>query len=95
MVNKMAEFLRSPTSLNSFLYISVGEKETERMVGGFGKMVGVLKKYNKKNFKWAADYTPYAVHQDNALISTSKGLAEWGRYLEIVKKRGIINSRLD
>jgi hypothetical protein len=60
--------------------MSVGEKETERMVGGFDKLVDVLKKNGKKTFKWTADHTPHAVHQDNALISTSKGLAEWGKY---------------
>ena len=37
--------------------------------------------------RWVADRTPYAIHQDNALISTSKGLAEWGKYLEELKIR--------
>jgi len=52
------------------------------MIGGFKRLVDVLKKHRKKQFRWVADYTPYAVHQDNALISTSKGLAEWGKYLK-------------
>jgi predicted alpha/beta superfamily hydrolase len=86
MVNKTAEFLRSSTGLSSFLYLSVGEKETEQMIGGFNKMVGVLNKNRKKKFRWVADYTPFAVHQDNVLIATSKGLAEWGRYLKEIKK---------
>ena len=86
MVNKTAEFLRSSTGLSSFLYLSVGEKETEQMIGGFNKMVEVLKKNRKKKFRWIADYTSFAVHQDNALISTSKGLAEWGKYLKEIKK---------
>jgi len=30
------------------------------------------------NDSGVADRPPYAVHQDNALISTSKGLSEWG-----------------
>jgi len=86
MVNKTAEFLRSSSGLNSFLYLSVGEKETEQMIGGFNKMVEALRKNRMKGFRWVADYTPFAVHQDNALISTSKGLAEWGKYLREVKK---------
>ena len=86
MVNKTAEFLRSSSGSNGFLFLSVGEKETEQMVGGFNKMVEVLKKNPKKGFRWIADYTPWAVHQDNALISTSKGLAEWGKYLKEIKK---------
>jgi predicted alpha/beta superfamily hydrolase len=86
MVKKTVEFLRSSSNLNSFLYMSVGEKENERIIEGFKIMIGALKKNGKKNFKWVAHYTPNAVHQDNALISSSKGLAEWGKYLENRKK---------
>jgi predicted alpha/beta superfamily hydrolase len=86
MVNKVSEFLRSASGLSGFLYMSVGDKETDQMIGGFARMVDVLKHNRKKNFRWAADYTPYAVHQDNALISTSKGLAEWGKYLRETRK---------
>src|SRR6185503_20326960 len=35
MVNKTTAFLRSAFGLNHFLYLSVGEKETEQMIGGF------------------------------------------------------------
>ena len=86
MVKRVVEFLRSDSKLNGFLYLSVGEKETENIVGGFKAMIDALKKNPKKNFKWAADYTPHADHQNNALISTSKGLAEWGKYLESGKR---------
>jgi len=86
MVNKTAELLRSSSALDGFLYLSVGEKETEQMVGGFNKMVEALKKNRMKRFRWVADYTPFAIHQDNALISTSKGLAEWGKYINETKK---------
>jgi predicted alpha/beta superfamily hydrolase len=82
MVNKMSEYLLAFSDLKGFLYISVGDKETDQMIGGFNRLVDVLKRYRKKQFRWVADYTPYAVHQDNALISTSKGLAEWGKYLK-------------
>ena len=86
MVNRMSEFLAGGSSLKGFLYLSVGDKETEQMIGGFTKLVAVLKKNRKKQFKWVADQTPNAVHQDNALISTSKGLVEWGKYLQEAKK---------
>jgi len=49
-------------------------------------MIDALKKNGRKNFKWVAHYTSHAIHQDNALISSSKGLAEWGKYLENRKK---------
>lgn len=86
MVNKIAAFLRSSSALNNFLYLSVGEKETEQMVGGFKKLIDALNKNRKREFRWVADYTPFAVHQDNARISTSKGLVEWGKYLTKAKK---------
>jgi hypothetical protein len=56
------------------------------MIGGFNKMVEALKKNRNKGFRWVADHTPFAVHQDNALISTPKGLAEWGKYMKEIKK---------
>jgi predicted alpha/beta superfamily hydrolase len=93
MVHKMADFLRSSSGLNSFLYLSVGEKETEQMIGGFNKLVDALKKNRKPGFQWIADYTPFAVHQDNALIATSKGLAEWGKYLTKVKDKRLRHTR--
>jgi predicted alpha/beta superfamily hydrolase len=86
MVNKVSEFLLASSGLKGFLYISVGDKETDQMVGGFTKLVDVLRKNRKKQFRWVADRTPYAVHQDNALISTSKGLSAWGKYLKEVEK---------
>ena len=86
MVNRTSGFLRASPSLDGFLYISVGHKETAQMIEGFGKLVDVLKKNRQKHLRWVADHTPYAVHQDNALISTSKGLVEWGKYLKDNRK---------
>jgi predicted alpha/beta superfamily hydrolase len=86
MVNKISQFLLASPRLKGFLYVSVGDKETDQMTGGFTKLVTVLKKNRKKQFRWTADFTPYAIHQDNALISTSKGLAEWGKYLRAIKE---------
>ena len=86
MVQKTAALLRSSSTLNGFLYLSVGEKETEQMRSGFNEMINVLNKNRRKQLRWVADYTPLAVHQDNALISTSKGLVEWGKYLRQGKK---------
>jgi predicted alpha/beta superfamily hydrolase len=80
MVARMAAFLRVGSGLKGFLFVSVGDKETDQMVGGFTKLVEVLGRNQRKQFKWVAYRTPYAIHQDNALISTSKGLGEWGKY---------------
>jgi predicted alpha/beta superfamily hydrolase len=87
MAGKVAAFLHSASGLKTFLYMSVGDKETDQMKDGFAKMMDVLKKSRLKTFKWAANYTPYAVHQDNAIISTSKALVEWGKYLKETGKQ--------
>lgn len=86
MVNRMSKFLVASPALKGFLFLSVGDKETDQMTGGFTKLVEVLKKIPRKQFRWAAARTPYAIHQNNALISTSKGLAEWGKYLKEMSK---------
>ena len=86
MVGRVEKFLSSSARLNSFLFLSVGDKETEQMVGGFDKMIATLKKAGGKKIKWAYYRTPHAIHQDNALISTSKGFAEWGKYLSDNRK---------
>lgn len=82
MVHRTVEFLRTSSGPPSFLYLSVGDKETAQMVGGFNALVAALKKTPKKKLKWVATSTPYAIHQDNALISTSRGLSEWAKYLQ-------------
>ena len=86
MVNRMSEFLVASSALKGFLFLSVGDKETDQMTGGFTKLIEVLKKTPRKQFRWTAARTPYAVHQNNALISTSKGLAAWGKYLQETSK---------
>ncbi len=86
MVNKVSEFLIASPGLKGFLFVSVGDKETDQMTGGFTKLVEVLRKNRRKQFRWVSNRTPFAVHQDNALISTSRGLAEWGRYWKETSK---------
>ena len=82
MIKKMVEFLRSPAHVNGFLFMSAGAKENEGIVGGLARMTNVLNKNKKKQMKWATYSTPHAVHGNNARISTSRGLVEWGAYLK-------------
>ena len=87
MIKKMVEFLRSPAQVNGFLFMSAGAKENEGIVGGLGRMADALKKNKKQHLKWVTYSTPHAVHANNARISTSKGLVEWGAYLISTKKK--------
>jgi predicted alpha/beta superfamily hydrolase len=86
MVGRMSDFLRHNSSLSGFLFVSVGDKETDQIVGGFTKLVEVLRRNQPKRFKWVSYRTPYANHQDNALISASKALVEWGKHFKEANK---------
>jgi predicted alpha/beta superfamily hydrolase len=88
ILKKLDEFLRSAKKRESFLYMAVGDKETDQITGGFTRMATILNKGSRNKLTWVGDRTPYADHQDNALIATSKGLAEWGKYLHGKKKIG-------
>jgi predicted alpha/beta superfamily hydrolase len=78
LVTKTEEFLRAKDSLRSFFYMSVGEKETENIRGGFERMTQAFKRHAPAGFVWYADLTPGADHQDNAQISAAAGIARWG-----------------
>ena len=67
--------------------MSAGTKENEGIVGGLAGVTDALNKNKKKQLKWVTYSTPHAVHNDNARISTSKGLVEWGAYLKTTGKR--------
>jgi predicted alpha/beta superfamily hydrolase len=82
MIKKLVEFLRSPKPVKGFLFMSAGTKENEGIVGGLARITDALKKNTKQQLKWSTYSTPHAVHADNARISTSKGLVEWGAYLK-------------
>ena len=86
MIKKMVEFLRSPVHVKGFLFMSAGAKENEGIVGGLARITEALKKNKKPQLKWSTYSTPHAVHANNARISTSKGLVEWGAYLKTIGK---------
>ena len=81
MIDKIVEFLRKPGKGAGFLFMAVGDKETDQITGGFTKMSNALIKHAKNKLVWVGDRTPWADHQDNVQIATSKGLAERGKYL--------------
>ena len=87
MIKKMVAFLRSPTQLKGFLFMSAGANENEGIVGGLARMTEALNKNKKQQLKWATYSTPHAVHGNNARISTSRGLVVWGAYLKTTGKK--------
>lgn len=83
IVKKTSEFLTKQDSLNSFLYISMGDQENNKMKKGFNEMTKTLKEKAVKQFIWHSEYTKNANHQNNAEISASVGIRKWTEYLKL------------
>lgn len=82
LVSKVDSFLTANKRVKSFLYISVGEAETDDMKGGNMVMEKTLKAKAPSGLKWKLYYTPGAVHQNNAQLSAAIGIKEWGEYMK-------------
>jgi predicted alpha/beta superfamily hydrolase len=82
LVAKTKEFLASSNIANTFLYMSLGEKENDKMKGGFDSLTQVFMKSSAKKIVWYSEYTKDATHQNNAELSISRGLEKWSEYLK-------------
>lgn len=81
IVKKVAENLISNADLNpSFLYMSIGDQENNKMKNGFDAITKVFKENTNQNMTWHSDYTKDADHQNNAEISASVGIRKWVDY---------------
>ncbi|MGH2569445.1 MAG: alpha/beta hydrolase [Bacteroidota bacterium] len=81
IVTKVSEFLRSLDSLQTFLYMSAGEQETDNIKNGLAAMASTLKAQGPNKLGWYAEYTPNANHQTNAQQSAASGIMKWGEYI--------------
>jgi predicted alpha/beta superfamily hydrolase len=77
LVKKVSEFLASKDSISTFLYMSAGDNETDNIKGGMKRMAQILSDRSPAGLTWHYDLTPHAVHQNNARISASMGIARW------------------
>jgi predicted alpha/beta superfamily hydrolase len=82
LVTKVADFLHSKDTLNTFLYMSAGTNETDNIKNGLMRMTETLKEKAPAGFSWYSDYTPDAVHQNNARLSHAAGIARWSEYFK-------------
>ncbi|MCX2745442.1 hypothetical protein OO013_16300 [Mangrovivirga sp. M17] len=89
IVKNVSDFLLTNDILNSFLYLSMADKENKKMKNGFNEMIEVLSENEKRQLVWSSDYTKKAEHSDNAEISASIGLKKWSDYL--IKRVSTIN----
>ena len=74
-VKHLESYLNKADSLNSYLFMSMGSKEVEKMTKAFDLTIALLKKEsNSKKVQWDSYYTHGAVHNNNALLSAPIGL---------------------
>lgn len=82
IVSKVADFLRSRDTLQTFLFMSAGEEETDNIKNGLTAMARTLKEHAPEGLTWHAEYTENANHQNNAQRSAWVGILRWGEYLK-------------
>lgn len=81
IVSKVATFLRSQDTMQTFLFMSAGEEETENIKNGLTAMDSTLKERAPEGVTWHAEFTVNANHQNNAQLSAWAGILRWGEYL--------------
>jgi predicted alpha/beta superfamily hydrolase len=60
--------------LSGFLYLSLGDRENDKMVRAFRKAIRELQATPHPQLRWRADITASADHQSNARLATPVGL---------------------
>ena len=86
IVSETAAFLNKKDSLNTFLYISLGKDENEKMKRGFTAMESVLKKHKVKGLNWKSALTPHANHSTNAYLSSPMAIKQWGSHFKNINE---------
>ncbi len=82
LISRVGDFLNSRDTLNTFIYMSAGQNETENIKNGLSKMTRTIQDKAPIGLILYSDYTPNAIHQDNAMLSAAKGIARWSEYIK-------------
>jgi predicted alpha/beta superfamily hydrolase len=73
-IDHLNEGLGSGRSLDTFVFMSLGDMENEKMTRAFGKAVSCLQGNVTEGLRWRAEYTMGAGHGNNAQVSLPVGL---------------------
>ncbi|GCC51023.1 alpha/beta hydrolase [Chryseotalea sanaruensis] len=77
LINKTASFIKEQGSQRGRIFISVGEKETNKMRHGFEKLKQEFESNDSTNRNWKMITTQGADHQTNAILSLPLALKYW------------------
>lgn len=72
-VNKFEKYLLKQDAIESKLFLSMGDREVEKMKKAFDLTVEILKE-DSSSIEWKYMYTKGAIHSNNALLSAPVGL---------------------
>jgi predicted alpha/beta superfamily hydrolase len=77
IIKKVDDFLSAADTLDNFIYISVGDQETDNMKKGFESMKKLFEQKSPEKFRWRNSITKNADHQNNAARSVADAIWEW------------------
>lgn len=77
----ISESMQPPHS-PSFLYLSLGMEENEKMKTAFGSFEAFLQQTKPERLHVDVEYTPHADHQSNSALSASSALVRWQSFLK-------------
>jgi predicted alpha/beta superfamily hydrolase len=80
ILQKLDQYVAKTDSLNTFLFFSAGEQETDNIKNGSRSLAERLKKHTPSGMEWNYQFTPRADHQSNAHQSGGRALGLCGKY---------------
>jgi predicted alpha/beta superfamily hydrolase len=85
VLKKFDEYIAETDSLNTFLFFSAGEQETDNIRHGCNSLVERLKRNSPSGMEWNYQVTLNADHQSNSQHSVGRALGLWGKYVSGMK----------
>lgn len=82
ILQKFNDFLDKTDSLNTFLFFSAGENETDNIKRGYNSLAEKLARKTPSGMECNYQLTPNADHQSNSQKSVARALGLWGKYIQ-------------
>jgi predicted alpha/beta superfamily hydrolase len=83
ILQKFEEFTVKTDSLQTLLFITAGDQETDNIKAGNANLAALLNKKTPIGMEWSFQLTPKADHQTNARQSMSSALGWWGKFFKL------------
>ena len=80
-VSKCNKILKTASGIHNFLYMSLGEVESERMTRAYHEMKSVLEKNAPDSLIWFADFAKNGDHSSTPIIAIPIGISKLDAYL--------------